>query len=951
MNKIVLFLPLLFLFFNFSEFKHNRYTDINDRVIKRISDGALFEKNKIIIKFKDEITSHTVTSFGLASLDSRISEFGVQRVIQKHPLKSDISKRVYGDEEIAKIFEMRYVSNIYPDELSSILQREFSNIIEWAEPAFVYERDFIPNDPLISSQYHIGRINCYQAWDFTWGDTNVSVGIVDSGSDLDHPDLAANIKYNYADPINGVDDDANGFIDDFAGWDFYYGDNDPNINGGSDHGSHVSGCASQVTNNNVHGGGPGFRVKLRITKHSPDSPGNLIFDGPSGVIYHYQNNVKFINCSFGSGSFSSYFQTVCNNAWAAGSMVFGSAGNEGLNIPRYPASYNNVVSVAATNSSDFKASFSNYHSTVDISAPGDAILSTLYNNTYATFSGTSMSSPIAAGVAALIKSRYPSWTNSQILDRLLLGVDSIYHLNQSYLGMLGTGRVNAFKCVTDNPIIALQSFLASDSLYGNNDGVFDVDEVVTITVTYKNIWQSGNNISLRLLTSDPNIELVQDSVFVGNIAAYHTYSTSLTNTFRVKAKPNCPFDRVVTFKLGTSVNALPNDPTNNFNVTFRLGWATHTINNLKLSLTRDAAVGKKPQPYGGGLNITGYSGNHIFEGGLMIGINQNQVSDVCRRAIMPSNQADTDFVSLMAYNLIKPGLVSHEDGRGRFNDDGAGSTKIGVTVNSYSYAWNSSGDQDYIILRYVIRNTSGSNITNLHAGLYIMYSPNGVTSQNISTVDSVNRIGYTYNNNNNNPHLGVALLSNQVLNFRAYNLTELIDGFTSTEKWNGLSQRISVPYLGPGTNGFVVSAGPIDINNGDSAVVGFAIVKGNDLNQLISNSATARNRFAVIGIQQISTVIPDRFELFQNYPNPFNPVTKIKFGIPNSSFVKIIIYDILGREVSRPVEQRLEAGRYILGYDASPLSSGTYFYAIEAVDQTAGSKMVFRDVKKMVVVK
>lgn len=937
MKKFTLLSLSVLLFLNFSDVQVIRYTDVNDRVVKRLNDGTMFEKNKIIIKLKNH-SEFTKNSLGISAIDTRLSEYGLNSVIQKHPLNQ--RKRFYGDEDLSKIFEIRYSSLIMPDEFSEILIKDFRDYLDWAEPAFVYERDFIPNDPVIFSQYHIGRINCYQAWDFTWGDTNVSVGIVDSGSDLDHPDLAANIKYNYADPVNNVDDDNNGYIDDFAGWDFFYGDNDPNINGGSDHGSHVSGCASQVTNNGVHGGGPGFRVKLRITKHSPDTPGNLIYDGPSGIIYHYANQVKFINCSFGSGSYSSYFQTVCNNAWNAGSMVFGSAGNEGLNIPRYPAAYDNVVSVAATNSSDLKASFSNYHSSVDISAPGDAILSTLYNNTYATFSGTSMSTPITAGVAALIKSKYPSWTNSQILSRLLEGVDSIYHINQQYIGMLGTGRVNALKCVTDLPIIALISYQASDSLFGNNDGVFEVDEVVTISFTYKNIWRSGNNISLRLLSTDPNIEIVQDSIFVGNLSAYHTYSTVVTNTFRVKAKPNCPFDRSVTFKLGTSNNALPNDPTNNFNVTFRQGWVTHTVNNLKLSLTRDAAVGKKPQPYGNGLNITGYSGNQIFEGGLMIGVNQNQVSDVCRRAIIPSNQADTDFVSLNAYTLNKPGSISDEDGRGRFNDDGAGSSKIGVTVNSYSYAWNNSQDQDYIIIRHVIRNTSGSNLTNLHAGIFIMFTPNGQTSQNMSTVDSVNRIGYTYNTNNSNPYLGVALLSGQNLNFRAYNISELTNGFTSEEKWTGLSQGISVPSLGPGLNGFVVSAGPMNINSGDSVVVGFAVVKGNDLNQLITNSNRAKNRFSVIGIEQVSYNIPLTYALYQNYPNPFNPSTKIRFDIPGSSNVKISLYDILGREVRKFIDDKLEAGSYLLNLDLSSLPSGIYFYRMETQGFTETRKMI-----------
>jgi subtilisin family serine protease len=571
---ILLLCPLCLSLFSFRDGQEFKYKKLEDRVILRLSDGAKYQPGIINIKFKQQNNSYTSLTTGALKIDNILAQHQVFSVFKPYPLKANLNMRKIGDDDLAKFMRIKYRGNIDPTELSSEIFESNKDILEWAEPEFVYDSYFIPNDPNVAGQYHIGRINCYQAWDLNQGDTSVYIGIVDSGSDLDHPDLAANIRYNYADPINGLDDDANGFVDDFKGWDFYYYDNDPNIMGGSDHGSHVSGDASQVTNNGVHGSGPGFKTKLRITKHAPDVPSTSIFNSNDGIVYQYQNGAKVINCSFGSPSYSSATQTIVTNAWNAGTVICGSAGNDAQETPRYPASYDNVVSVAASNNADLKASFSNWHSTVDITAPGDAILSTVWDNSYAIFSGTSMSSPITAGVVGLIRSKYPSWNPTQVVDRLKLGVDSIYNLNPLYIGMLGTGRVNAFKCLSDYPIISLLSKTASDSLYGNNDGVYDINEVVTISLNYKNTWLSGSNVSLRLVSSDPDVEIVQDSLFVGTLAAYTTYSTTPSNTFRVKAKPSCPFDKTVSFSLRTSNNAYVDNVTANFTVTFRQGWAT-----------------------------------------------------------------------------------------------------------------------------------------------------------------------------------------------------------------------------------------------------------------------------------------------------------------------------------------------------------------------------------------
>lgn len=944
--SILTLLAISFSFFAFSD--SGNYSN-DGKVIKR-GPGNMYEVGKINVKFKSEVIGFTKSNFGIQGVDEVLSEFKVNDLVQLHPLKTDISKRKIGDEELAKIFQVRYDKGIDPFDAAAMLMKDNASIIDWAEPSIVYTADYMPNDPSVSAQWHISKIASFQAWDIFKGDTTVYVGIVDSGSDLDHPDLANNIKYNYADPPNGIDDDANGYIDDLKGWDFYYNDGDPQIyNDGSDHGSHVSGCASQVTDNGVHGAGIGFNTKIRITKHAPDFFSNSIFNSDAGIVYQYQNNAKVINCSFGSSTPSSYTQLVVNNAWANGTVICASAGNGdangvGQNWARYPASYDNVVSVAASTNSDIKTTFSNFHNTVDVTAPGQGILSTIYNNAYASYDGTSMSSPITAGLVALIKGKYPTWTPQQVVDRLKLGVDSIYSLNPSYVGLLGTGRVNAFKCLSDLPIVRLVSFSANDSIYGNNDKVYDVNEVVAIQVNLKNTHFEGTNASIRLSTTSTDVEIVQDSVYIGSIPAYGNFGTAFTNTFRVKALASCPFDKDIVFKLKSSSSCYTDDNANTFTLRFRTGFALHTVNNLKLCLTKDGNVGKKAQSYGTGLQLGTSTLNNLFEGGLMIGVSNTKVSDVVRRGTVPANVSDTDFVGLKAYTINTPGLHSAQDGAGKFNDDGAGSNKIGVEIEAYSYAFNTAPDTDYILLSYNIKNTSGVALNNVYAGLYTWITPNGITNTgNISRLLNTNKLAYTYNTTVADRYLGVGIMTNQALNFKIYSSTELLNGFTTQEKWDALSNGVSNDSLGPGGNGFVLGVGPFNLAANQVETVGFAILNASSVADLIIKNTQAKVKYATVGIQTISTEVPKIFSLSQNYPNPFNPVTRIQFAVPKNEMVSIKVYDLLGKEVAVLVNEQKSAGTYEVDFNGSLLSSGVYFYRMQSG--------YFSDIKRMVVIK
>ena len=404
----------------------------------------------------------------MASIDAVLQSLNVDKINQTHPLMPNASKRKIGDNELAKIYTVYYNANDDPGEVSGLIMNKNKGILDWAEPDYVMVSQFTPNDPSTGSQWFLSKISAYSAWDLSQGDTNVVIGMVDTGSDLDHPDLAANIKRNWLEnPTNGIDDDGNGYIDDWRGWDFaganYLAlsqDNDPSITTSyCEHGSHTSGCASEVSNNGVGGAGIGFKCKLLISKHGADndntsSGSSYLYNTNSGLVYVYQNGAKVINCSYGGSTYSAYTQLVMNNAFANGTVAVAAAGNDGTNVAMYPAAYNNVISVAASTSSDTKAYFSNYNTTVDVTAPGQGIYSTLWNNTYASWDGTSMASPITAGIVALIWSKFPAYTPDQVVAKLKAGVDDIYSVNPSYVGLLGTGRVNAFKCLQGGtPII------------------------------------------------------------------------------------------------------------------------------------------------------------------------------------------------------------------------------------------------------------------------------------------------------------------------------------------------------------------------------------------------------------------------------------------------------------------------------------------------------------------
>ncbi|EKD76279.1 MAG: peptidase S8/S53 subtilisin kexin sedolisin [uncultured bacterium] len=334
--------------------------------------------------------------------------------------------------------------------------------IKQVEPNYKRYLFVTPDDTYFSSQLHLEQstdadIDIATAWDTTTGDRSIVVAVIDSGIDLDHPDLVDNIWIN-SDEIadNGIDDDENGYIDDVNGWDFIDNDNDPNSTPDSVspndtyvlHGTHVSGIIGATGNNGQGVAGINWEVSLMPLRIFGDDGASDIGAILDAIAYAEANGATILNMSYGSPYASSLEEDAMAEAYTAGLLSVAAAGNNSENLnttPYYPVCYDDVIGVAAVDSTDAAASFTNYGADcVDLAAPGDNILSTFYYDStsdytepYGYFSGTSMATPVIVGVAALLKAVEPTLDSATLTDLLVNSTDVLADTT------LGSGRVNA----------------------------------------------------------------------------------------------------------------------------------------------------------------------------------------------------------------------------------------------------------------------------------------------------------------------------------------------------------------------------------------------------------------------------------------------------------------------------------------------------------------------------
>ncbi|MCK4792764.1 MAG: S8 family serine peptidase, partial [Desulfobacteraceae bacterium] len=330
--------------------------------------------------------------------------------------------------------------------------------VEFAEPNYRrYITSVIPNDPLFDSQWAHENIQSGAAWEIQKGKESIIVALVDTGVDYAHKDLKDNIWINDEEDwrasgpgYNGIDDDGDGYIDNYFGINTITGSGDPMDDEG--HGTHIAGIVGAEGNNLVGISGVNWRVSLMAIKfiRAIDGSGSIA-DEVEAIQFAKGKGAKILNMSFAGRYFSAIERDAIANA--GGILFITSAGNERTDndvMPSYPANYDlpNIISVAASNQFDELAYFSNYgENTVSLAAPGVSILSTLPGDDYDYISGTSMATGYVTGLAALILAKSPYTSMAKLKERILRTVDTNANLQGK---ILTGGRINAYRALTES---------------------------------------------------------------------------------------------------------------------------------------------------------------------------------------------------------------------------------------------------------------------------------------------------------------------------------------------------------------------------------------------------------------------------------------------------------------------------------------------------------------------
>ncbi|MBI3578861.1 MAG: S8 family peptidase, partial [Ignavibacteriales bacterium] len=688
-----------------------------------------------------------------------------------------------------------------------------------------------------------------------------------------------------------------------------------------------------------------------------------ILTGYQRIVYAAQMGATVINCSWGGSGGSQAEQDIINIVTKQGSLVVAAAGNNASDAFYSPAAYKNVLAVAATDSGDFKASFSNYGDFVDVCAPGVNINSTIFytpqptsgTKTYTytdTFSGTSMATPMVTGLIGLVKSTaaFRNYTALQLGEQVRVTCDNISdNTSGFYAGKLGRGRINARSAltITNLPSVRMQSFTITDSPGGNGNGVPQPAETLSIKCSFRNFLaptSPGARVELTSLNS--YVRVISGAFPLGVI---NTLDSANNNAapFRVHVDPAVPASYTALMQVTVIDGSFTDSQTFSFLV--NPTYQTTNINAIQLTLTNNGRLGFFDFPQntlGMGLIFNGV--NHLFEGGLLIGTSSSKVVNVVRNA----NQGqDNDFASSNFYSLTTPGAISQQDGFTTFTDAGASPPdQIGAQVNMYSYAFSKPEDSKYIILRYDIKNTTSTALTNLYAGIFLDWDI-GVANANFSRYDASRSLGYAYDSGTGarREYVGVRALDSAA-SYRSLD-RDLAD-LTRAGKWSWISGGFGNTDMGPTDVHHVISSGPYTLNAGATQTIGFAMLVGDSSLANIQTNADAakakwvalrKANFLPVSVSEEGNDLPRVFGLSQNYPNPFNPTTSFELQVAGYEFVSLKVYDLLGREVATLLNERKSPGTYKITWDASHLPSGVYLYRM-----TAGS---FVETKKLVLMK
>lgn len=855
---------------------------------------------RVLVQFQEgtPLPQSGSLSTGSAWLDAALSQAGwtaSQQLFPQLANSADANGRALG-----RTWEFRISPQVDMPTLAQAIGQLPG--VAYAEPRWGRKLYSVltPDDPYLPQQWHLAMLDCENAWWYTAGcSPDAVVGIIDSGVDYDHPDLAPNIWVNPGEDlngngiiepseINGIDDDGNGKVDDFYGWDFvdfpedvWYlwpgeddqgEDNDPSdLNG---HGTHCAGDASQVCDNATGGGGVGWGVRIMAIRAGCSNYQGFgyIFYSSEGIIYATETGADVVSMSYG-GTFDPIELNTINYAASQGVVLVAAAGNEDSSLCSYPAAYDHVIAVGATNPQDHMADFSNYGSWVDVYAPGVAIYSTTMNGTYGNMDGTSMACPITAGTAALVKSLYPNLTSDQVCQRLIATADTIQTGNPYWPQAL---RINAGRAL-DWSCAASQFQIDSP----DSTGRIYAGQSANMTITLANhSSQALSGICAQISTDDPDLSISNASFNVPSLAVGQE-TDNAASPYVLTLSPS--FQGYRTADLILHVTAA-----NDYSYT----------QSLRVPLGRgDVLVVNADQ--GQSKEVYGYYTAALNELGQT-----TEVWNVSRSGL-PSAQDLAAYPTIVWYtgstmqNAL-PATATQE--LAGYLDNGGH-----LLLSGQNVARTLSQAQDPFLGNYlgcsyvadssnfmVVYGDAGDPITN---GLqFVIMGSGGAENQTSPDVIQANASG------------------NEMLHY--------------------------------GGAGAVRGAAVHSTAHGMVVFLAFGFEAVNDSMPAIYNTRAQlmtgiMNWFAGLGVADPGKgSLPQAFTLQPVVPNPSNAAAAISYQLAAFSQVSLRVYDVSGRLVEILADGWQQAGTHEVWFDGSKLASGLYFVRLKAGEFHAVRKMV-----------
>jgi len=434
----------------------------------------VFSQQSYFIKYKDNISKSDIAD---RLISKQLFNSSLMKGISANNYKVQLFARNFGKdiEPLSRIVKVTFNSSIDNSSFLKIAANDPD--IEYIESSHTYHIDMksnekkvtaLPNDSLVAQQWALAKIQAFDAWNITQGSDTVLLGIIDTGIDYLHPDLKNKIYFNPGEigtdangkdkRFNGIDDDGNGFIDDYMGYDFvdrvgfpfdttfgdYLGwDNNPWDDNG--HGTYISGIAGAETNNGIGVAGVAPKIKM-INIRAFDARGNGSEDDvAAAILYAVLMKCKVINMSFGDDSFSYVLRDVIKYAYSQNIVMVASSGNTHSDQPHYPSGYSECICVGNSTQDDYVSSDSNYGSTLDLVAPGSLILTTDKENGYSLVSGTSASAPFVSATAALLLS-IGNYSNEEVKQIIKSTCDDIGDPGWDIYS--GAGRLNVYHALS-----------------------------------------------------------------------------------------------------------------------------------------------------------------------------------------------------------------------------------------------------------------------------------------------------------------------------------------------------------------------------------------------------------------------------------------------------------------------------------------------------------------------